>query len=376
MRTFRFTFHIEKSSFSVAKPYIPENGIIKYVFPIGDSGSIIVTLSDNKDIVEEVPIHRGLSAEVESFGDDLDSALKEAESRLQAILSLAVFQSNTTVGEVYLVFGCETTPQAETTEFIQMEYYAGDLIQRKRALDPNKLVKINEAFFANTNTNVAIAIRWYRKGLTEDDQFDQFLSYWAGLEYLNNSLVSLLGGKPEVRKCKKCGEQYNVPSSKGIGALFAKYSVNGEEDFKHCRDMSVALRHGSIRLNEALLSVYPLAELCRAMLSTGICLLLNLSPEDYLNNEQPVYNTHLPRIEHRGTYDISPDKVPNAPPLQISGEISSVTYTDEKRKISCRSNVQRTIPVPFSYTSRYIAEAGIEIQATNAQQEVLSSSGS
>src|SRR5947199_1083401 len=143
MRTFRFTFHIENSSFSVAKPYTPEPGVMKYVFPIGDSGNVVVALIDNKDSVEGVSIHRGLIAEVDSFGEDLDTALREAETRLQAVLSLAVFQSNSTVGEVYLGFGCETTPQAEVTEFIQMEYYAGDLVQRKRALDHNKLLKIN-----------------------------------------------------------------------------------------------------------------------------------------------------------------------------------------------------------------------------------------
>lgn len=259
----------------------------------------------------------------------------------------------------------------EETEFIQMEYVQGELLKSRRRPDHEKLIELTQVFNNNTDVGIAIAIRWYRKGLTEDDPFDQFLSYWAGLEYLNKSLVRLLGGKPEMRHCGKCGEPYPVPGAKGIGALFAQYSVNKEQDFKQCRDMSKALRHGEIQLVEAFTQVHPLAEICRKMLRQGIYLLLNLSEDEEERFATPVYNTHLSRFVYRGFYHAPPSQIPQpyVQPLITNHELKEVRESGGKRQLAMRDTIQPNIDVLCSFKADFISEPGIEVQLSNSSQE-------
>lgn len=371
MRTFHFLFQIPNSSISIDDPYSCDLGRLSYTFALPEGGEIVLTLYDYKANPEGHALHLGLMAEVDTPGQDIDAALQAAETRVHAILAVAVFHSNATVRDIYLLFGYETTQKAEETEFIQIEYVQGELLKGRRKPDHEKLIELTQVFNNNTDVGIAIAIRWYRKGLTEDDPFDQFLSYWAGLEYLNKSLVRLLGGKPEIRHCGKCGEPYPVPGAKGIGALFAQYSVNKEQDFKRCRNMSKALRHGEIQLVEAFTQVHPLAEICRKMLRQGIYLLLNLSEDEEERFATPVYNTHLPRFVYRGYYHTSPSEIPQpyVQPLITSHELKEVRESGGKRQLAMRDTIQPNIDVPCSFKADFISEPGIEIQLSNSSQE-------
>jgi len=366
VRTFHFIFQIPNSSISIEDPYSHDLGRLSYTFGLLEGGEIVLTLYDHKASSEGHALHLGLMAEVDTPGQDIDSALQVAETRVHATLALAVFHSNATVRDIYLLFGYETTQETEETEFIQIEYVQGELLQSRRKPDHDKLIELAQVF--NKNTDVGIAIRWYRKGLTEDDPFDQFLSYWAGLEYLNKSLVRLLGGKPEIRQCGKCGEPYPVPGAKGIGALFAQYSVNKEQHFKRCRDMSIALRHGEIQLVEAFTQVHPLAELCREMLRRGIYLLLNLSNNEEERFATPIYNTHLPRFVYRGIYHVSPSQIPQpyVQPLATSHEIKEVREIDGKRQLAMRDTIQPSFEASYSFKADFISEPGIEVQLSNS----------
>ncbi len=368
MRSFHFIFQIPNSSISIDDPYSHDLGRLSCTFALPEGGEIVLMLYDHKASSEGHSLHLGLMAEVDTPGQDIDTALQVAETRVHAILALAVFHSNATVRDIYLLFGYETTQEAEETEFIQIEYVQGELLKSRRKPDHEKLIKLTQVFNSNTDVGVAIAIRWYRKGLTEDDPFDQFLSYWAGLEYLNKSLVRLLGGKPEIRNCSKCGEPYPVPGAKGIGALFAQYSVNKEQDFKRCRDMSKALRHGEIQIVEALTQVHPLAEICRKMLRRGIYLLLKLSNDEEERFATPVYNTHLPRFIYRGFYHVSPSQIPQPymQPLTTSYELKEVREIDGKRQLAMRATIQPNIDALFSFKADFISEPGIEVQLNNS----------
>lgn len=135
MRTFHFLFQIPNSSISIDDPYSHDLGRLSYTFALPEGGEIVLTLYDYKASSEGHALHLGLMAEVDVPGQDIDAALQVAETRVHATLALAVFHSNATVRDIYLLFGYETTQEAEETEFIQMEYVQGELLKSRRRPD-------------------------------------------------------------------------------------------------------------------------------------------------------------------------------------------------------------------------------------------------
>ena len=62
------------------------------------------------------------------------------------------------------------------TEVLQVEYYTCPVHQKKRQLDGDHLNHLAQAFFVSqrdADPGIARAIRWYRKGLSEDDAADR-----------------------------------------------------------------------------------------------------------------------------------------------------------------------------------------------------------
>lgn len=347
MRTFRCLFEIPHTSFAIDNPYAhaPARWEITLEQPDG-SPPAEVAIEDRKEIVDGSPLHRGFSARVDLHSADLDSAFRAAEAHLQMLLSIATLQCNATVGDALPLLIYETTAGADRTEFLQFDYLQGDLLLRKRALVHDEFNRLMGASLQVNNDRVARAIRWYRKGLMEDDGFDRFTSYWIGLENINKPLIAQLGERSEYGTCRSCGAPYELPTSKGIRALFEQHSANGQADFKRCRDLRVDVVHGSGALGSAVTQVAECAELCRIMLRTGIFVLLGLPAQDAKVEAQPIYNVKLPHLEYRGAFAIAPAQLPDAPFLQTKAVAAQVRDEGERRTISFTVNTASTVPAP------------------------------
>ena len=363
MRRFRFFFDIPDCSFSIHKPYSKERGKFEVLIPSSDGFNSEIVIRDQKEESTDGTIfHRGLKAKIDISGDNIESASEQVRDQLQAILSMATFQSNATVKDIYLELGYEITPDSETTEFLQVEYWKGDLLKKKRSLDIQILSVLIRKISQNQEKRISRAGRWYRKGLMEEDPFDRFSSFWVGLENLNKPLMTLLGEEPETRNCSSCSTPYEVPIAKGIRAIFKKYSNNGLEDFKLCRNLRVDLQHGTGDLSLALKQVGESAELCRKMLRIGIYLLLGLNKvEDFSEDQTPIYNIYYPRVEYRGHFKISPSELKQPPLLTITSRVE-VGGTDDERTVSLTDAIDSNVPAEVAFKTTLITEVGVRVE--------------
>lgn len=363
MRRFCFLFDIPDCSFSIHKPYSKERGEFEVLIPSSGGFTSKIIIRDQKELIDGAIFHRGLKAKIDISGDNIESASEQVKDQLQAILSMATFQSNATVKDIYLELGYEITPDSETTEFLQVEYWKGDLLKKKRSLDIQILSVLIKKISQNQEKRISRAGRWYRKGLMEEDPFDRFSSFWVGLENLNKPLMTLLGEEPETRNCSSCSTPYEVPIAKGIRAIFKKYSNNGLEDFKLCRNLRVDLQHGTGDLSLALKQVGESAELCRKMLRIGIYLLLGLTKvEDFSEDQAPIYNIYYPRVEYRGHFKISPSELKQPPLLTITSRDIEVGGTDDERTVSLTDAIDSNVPAAVTFKTTLITEVGVRVE--------------
>ena len=363
MRRFRFLFNVPDCSFSIQKPYSKEIGKFELSILEPDGSTSKIILRDHKETTEKVIFHRGIKATIDITRDSIESASEQAKDQLQAVLSMATFQSNATVKEIYLELGYEITPNSEKTEFLQVEYWQGNLFKKKRSLDMQRLQVLVEKTFEKQEKRIWRAGRWYRKALMEEDPFDRFSSFWIGLENLNKPLMILLGEEPETRNCRSCNTPYEVPFAKGIRAIFKKYSNNGLEDFKLCRNLRVDLQHGTGDLSLALKKVGESAELSRKMLRIGIYLLLGLPrEEDFSEDQAPICNIYFPRLEYRGHFKVSPSELKQPPLLTITSTDLKVEGSEEERKVSITDTIDSDIPATVTFTTTFITEVGYKVE--------------
>ena len=290
---------------------------------------------------------------------------------MQAVLSLMALQGNANVKEAYLKGGYETTPGATTTEALQIEHYISPVHQKKRQLNGNHLNQLAEAFFVSgrdADPGIARSIRWYRKGLSEDDAIDQFHSYWTGLENLNAALAHVFHTQPEKRTCKKCGSSYPVHSAKGIHALFIHINeMDGEEHFTRCRDLSVAIRHANKSFEQIVPELSSCSDLCRIVLRQGIFLLLGIPIADE-DEPMPIYNIHPISFVCRGIYELAPEQVPTQPPFQIIPRLTGIQGTSEEREITWTYTVQAQWKASYTIIeAKYFREKSISVQSTSTQ---------
>jgi hypothetical protein len=373
VRQFHFFFDTPGSSFSIGKPYAENESELAITTGTEDMREARVVFRDKRRTLFGVQVHTGLTAQVVVDGPDLDTALREATGLVQAQLSLAALQSDATVGQPLLLGGHETTPGAETTEFIQIERPEPELMavgRRTRELDLARLERLSNALYGITDPELAArigrAIRWYRKGLSEEDQFDQFTNYWLGLEALNVPLRTLLKVGPEYEKCKVCGDERLKSQGDGVRALFLEHAPRQMVDWKECRGFRVQLLHGIGSLAELDAKVPAQSNLCRVLLRIGIYLLLGYTAVEAVSEDLPVYNVHTPYTEYRGFYHISPSDLTETPWLTISTEVASIEGTDETRRAHFVSTLHKNVDVTVSIRGQLVREAGIETKVTSA----------
>jgi hypothetical protein len=187
MRQFRFIYDLPASRITIAMPYGTDIGKLDYELPAAP-GMVRLLIGDHREHVGDSSVHRRLLARIDVFGDDIDAAEKLASEVLSGVLCMAALQTNAAAGEPILRLGWEITPEAQSVDFLQIDYEPGDLFIRKRAFSDQRLQEVIRAALASDpehQSRLNRALHWYSKGLAEDDALDQFMCFWVGLEALN-----------------------------------------------------------------------------------------------------------------------------------------------------------------------------------------------
>jgi len=365
VRSFRFFYEIPRSALAIADRYGRQSGSFELRFPDGDPElrhSWRLTLSDLTGVDPSgVPVHLGLRAQVDIHGEDLDAAEAQARARLDGILSMIAIQANASVGEIDLTLGYDTTPGSPSVEFMQVQRFEGQLLDRKRDLDAERVTQVIQHCLDSGDDNIGRAARWYRKGLIEDDSFDRFLHFWLGLENLNSRLARLLGGKPELRNCTNCGVAYEAPTAIGIKALFVQHSPGGFEDFKACRNLRVDLQHGLRPLSVIGRTVDECSELCRLALQLGLYLLIELTPGDARASPEPIFTLKAPWIEYRGIYESSSDDMSVVPELIFEPGTLEVWHEGDRRRMRLSRQIRSNVEAPGVMHGRMFVARGISV---------------
>lgn len=277
MKTYKFLFAINHSSFSVAAPFTDAVGEYEIVIP-EEGRETIISVTDLIDIFESTITHVGIQISVVISTLNIQEGAYKAQIRANYIAVILSFICNATISEPILQMGYETTAASDNTEFMQLLYMSGELLKQKRAMEHFDIEGFLKTVMKNNSLEISKAIKWYKKGLSEIDSVDKFMHYWVGLECLNKLLSEELETAPITGKCKNCGYIYKIPTGTGIKAIFDKYSKDGDgkSDYSKCRDLRVQLQHGYGDLQAAFEVADEYAELCRKMLLQGIYFLLQV----------------------------------------------------------------------------------------------------
>lgn len=361
MKSYKFIYLAVHSSITVAASFGNEMGEYEIVIPDGDNETIIL-FTDHKEVFGGTMHHMGLKIIVSINAKDINEGAKKAQVMANGFIGILSLIVNATISEPILHLGYETTETATNTEFVQILYADGELFKQKRQIDPSLFESFLPLIMSNNNSRIARAIRWYRKGLNEVDSLDRFIHYWLGLECLNKLLEKTLGGTPEIRNCKKCGNPYEVSTSIGIKSLFIKYRKNGDSDFKKCRDLRVDLLHGHGDLASFAEVIDEYTEICRRILLQGLFLLLKVDQTIIDMHPEPIYNLRMPYIEYRGFFEISPKDLPEVPYLIIDINSTEVKILEGKRVISVPNKIDTNIPESVKMKMNLVSEEGISMK--------------
>lgn len=145
------------------------------------------------------------------------------------------------------------------------------------------------------------ALRWFRKGLTNQNVEDRFLAFYFSLECISNDIKETI---EKTHTCKKCGESTGIQRSQtdGIKALIARHPETPNSLFAQLGRTRAKLVHGNDpNAHDAVKQLEPTI---RSLAAEGIALSLRVDPASIR-----VVDTSCPEIIPlmRGSYDPSTD---------------------------------------------------------------------
>ena len=300
---------------------------------------------------------------IDLFANNMEDGLVEANILANFIVRIISVFTHSTVSKPIIKVGYDITTDSKETEFVQYLQLYGEMFKQKRGLDFNLFEKMLQSLLDINDKNISRAIRWYNNGLNEADSIDRFMYYWLGLESINNLLAERLGAKSEIRKCEKCGNEYEIPTAKGIRSAFEEFSEAGIADFKKCRKIRVQLQHGHGDIEKIIEVAADYSEICRKVLLYGLFLLLKIDKHSLKMLGEPLYNLNMPLLEFKGVFGIEPQNLDKMPMLTINLDDLEIDNKNNKRAISFRKTIDTNIPVTLKLKSiNLISEVGVTMK--------------
>jgi len=227
-----------------------------------------------------------------------------------------------------------------------------ELLPEKYALFHNALSNTENTLLSANIERFTRSIRWYRKGLLEEDSLDQYLNYWIALEILE----PLLNKKYIIPKdrieypCEKCGyikvsERF---SHKGITRLVIEtgYQETISKDIRSTRDKII---HGYEPFPNLIPLVKELLPILEKIVLSGILEILGISQDDRRNFlREPHYAPEYPTQTIEAIFADMPDNQlshDSIPSIRISCVTTQIA-TSSQRKGSCKLKID--FPHPYS----------------------------
>ena len=223
-------------------------------------------------------VQTGISFRVFIDSENLTDAIQSAKGFVDGIASLITLLTGRGMDIPCEEISYELTPDVPKREFSQIFYDVPIKLASRRLVDPQRLTDFVDKIFqpkTPKSERIARAIRWYRLGATVTDPFDQFNSFWIGLEALNPILQERLSIKDDPSHGQKCKyEQNATPIVSGIRA-FIQTNMNKEDDlYRNIRHLRVAIMHSTKRLSELTELVMSYTPKTGEVLFRAICFLL------------------------------------------------------------------------------------------------------
>jgi len=132
----------------------------------------------------------GWFLEFEGEAPDLNAAFKFAFDMSEYFLSVLSLETGVESHRSNPILGYDITPGVKEREFIQF-FYNSPYSRLQVADFTTYSDHLNAVWLYDSPRKDRInrAVRWFRKGLNEEDPLDQFLALWQGLETLNPVLL-------------------------------------------------------------------------------------------------------------------------------------------------------------------------------------------
>lgn len=214
----------------------------------------------------------------------LEKIEERAKTFVENILNLIDFSTSSASNSALLISIYEATNGLVIRPFKQIFYTP---LPEKNVNLINKEIfeEIFNRFNKNQDPRIARAISWLRKGNLERDFVDKFISFWTGLESLNELLCNSFQISEKDRKiiCNKCKNVISPMSSIGIKELFRKSISIELRQFETIRKARGKLLHGGGPLDGNFVAqIRQYIPLVKKALMVGIGQLLGLD-DKYIN---------------------------------------------------------------------------------------------
>lgn len=223
-------------------------------------------------------VQTGISFRVFVDSKDITEAINSAKTFVDGIASLITLLTGKGMETPREEIAYELTPDVPKREFRQIFYDVPLKSPSRRQVDPQKLSDFIEKTLRIKPPNsehVARAIRWYRLGATVTDPFDQFNSFWIGLEALNPVLQTKFSIRDDPARCPECGHEWiSTPTVSGI-RVFIQNKMNAEKHlYRDIRQLRIDIMHSTKRLSELIGLVTTYAPKTGEVLFRAVCFLL------------------------------------------------------------------------------------------------------
>lgn len=226
----------------------------------------------------------GLGVDSYTKADSKDEVLNKTKNLAENIINIIDFTNSSGSNPAIFQSVYDATENVAEREYEQVFYVP--LPERNiRITNITNITKMFNIFgdvFDKNELRVVRAIYWFKTGLFEKNDVEKFISFWTGLESINELLCDHFKLTEEERKwkCNKCKTTLLSISNIGVKKLFLDVLKIKKDDFQKIRDARNDLIHG--RNLSGINSVKEIAGfqlIVKKALITGIGLLLKIEDD-------------------------------------------------------------------------------------------------
>ena len=335
-----------------AKPSarLPENlGKLELNFP-NAAGPKKLWIAKIEEESAGTPVQTGISFRVFVDSENIAEAINSAKSFVDGITSMITLLTGKGMEIPREEIAYELTPDVPKREFRQIFYDVPLKSPSRRQVDPEKLSDFIDKTLKMKppdSEHVARAIRWYRLGATVTDPFDQFNSFWIGLEALNPLLQQKFSIKDDPARCPKCEHEWiATPTVSGI-RVFIQNQMNGEKHlYRDMRQLRIDIMHSTKRLSELIGLVTSYAPKTGEVLFRAVCFLLEF--EDWKAMKHGAILREFPMRGELHTLLLGGDPMSLGP----NGQDPHFELGHNLRKVESNKDGKMSFTVDSSFTAR------------------------